>query len=306
MRAVVAESALAAGGETPPLCREALEAHGLLGSAHYMHDEAPLPSALLSAARLHAMTEAELWLYEPPREQPTKTVPPASTASEWHALVSLRAALTPPAACRAALSQVDALLAELCHVVPEHSPLRLDASDAAAGALLSASGGRGAVCVAECTVGGRGLVAQAALRVGDAALSLPATALISAATARSELPPAVVSLLEEEDVWSEHLLVMLFLMRERALGARSRWTATLALLPPLDTEGGPPSAWAEKELLSIGGTDAYWQVHAVSFRMYLYLSICLYVLLYVRERVGGGGAWESLGLTLTLNPAATK
>lgn len=261
---IVAGDALSEDGEPPPLLHEALAAHQLLGATYELHSGTPLPKALLTTARLHAMSEAELWLHAPPSSQAGRPPPVAfvSACSEWHALTRLGTALEPCRHARAAKAQVESLLLALCHVPPEPSPPRLQRADAAARALLASIGSRGDVRVAECAVGGRGLVAGSAVAVGSCAVSLPARALISAATARAELPAGVVRLLSREGPWAEHLQVMLLLMRERWRGQASRLAPALALLAPPDDEAGPPSAWAEDELGCLAGTDAYWSAHA--------------------------------------------
>lgn len=213
------EEALSNGDEASALRREALRIHDLLGVTFEFDADAPLPSKLLGAARLHAMSESELWLYEPTAWQhsssehgPPPVAPLASAASEWRALVKLRDAIarSAPAAdgCCKAGEEVAALIGGLCDVVPEPVPLHRHASDSQARELLAALGGRGAVCVGECAVGGRGLVAERPLLGGEIALALPASALITAATARRELPAAVLTHLEREGPWAEHLLVM--------------------------------------------------------------------------------------------------
>lgn len=260
---VVAGDALSDDGEPPPLLQEALAAHQLLGASYKLHAGTPLPEALLSTARLHAMSEAELWLHDPPpwtvRPPP---VPFISACSEWHALTRLRNALSPCRHAQTAKAQVESLLLALGNVPPEPSPLRLHPTDAAARAFLASSGGRGNVRVAQCAVGGRGLVAGCAVPAGGCAVSLPAGALISAATARAELPAGVVRLLSREGPWADHLQVMLLLMRERWRGQASPLAPALALLPSPVEEAGPPSAWGEGELGCLAGTDAYWSAHA--------------------------------------------
>jgi len=248
------------------LRRAALSSLGALGTAFVVSDAAPLPPDLLSTARLHAMSEAELWAL-PPLDV-SSDVPPASAASEWRALTKLRRALCPGSAADLSPSlpaeEVAQLLRALCAVEVEPMPLRRHSSDANARTLLAALGGGGGerVAVVGCSAGGRGLVAASPIASDEVVVSLPAASLVSGATARAELPAAVVAALEEEGEWSDHLLVMHLLMRERERGAASPLAAWLGLLPRLDGAGVPPSAWSDDELEALGGTDAYWTAHA--------------------------------------------
>ena len=239
------------------LRRSALSSLGALGTAFAVSDAAPLPPGLLSAARLHAMSEAELWAL-PPLDVGSD-VPLASAASEWRALTKLRRALCPGSAADLSPSvpaeEVAQLLRALCAVEVEPMPLRRHSSDANARALLAALGGGGGerVAVVGCSAGGRGLVAASPIASDEVVVSLPAASLVSGATARAELPAAVVAALEEEGEWCDHLLVMHLLMRERGRGAASPLAAWLGLLPRLDGAGVPPSAWSDDELEAAGG-----------------------------------------------------
>ena len=192
-----------------PLLQEALKARGLLNASYTFQADTPLPEALLSAARLHAMDETELWVLEPPAENAgTLSIVQSSSASgEWRALMKLNKIFQRLCIALAAKTQIDSMLLALCHVPPEREPLRIHHSDETAQTLLRSCGGRGSVRVVECAAGGRGLVASRSVGTGGTSVAVPASALITAATARAELPEGVIKILSQEGLWAEHLQV---------------------------------------------------------------------------------------------------
>ena len=235
--------------------RYLLHRHGLCGEFRATASD-PLPANLLSALRLHAMTPAELYLRDAPPEHanPPPAVEFVGAQNERYALLSARRLLRDH---KPSAHAVAVLLERLCCVAPE-APLRRHARDGAMQAALGALGGRGAVALADCAAGGRGLVSGAPLRRGAVVLALPAGALLSAAAARAALGADVAAAVDE-GAWTEHVLVMLLLLRERARGRASRWARWLRLLPAAFDN---LASWSDAELRPLHGCDCYWQAVA--------------------------------------------
>ena len=262
-------------------------------TAHAADEEAaltddPLPSALLSACRLKCMTEPELWAHDPP--PPGLTGQPVlfvSSQNEWHALQRARG-LARVCERPISLHEVDRRTADLCAAASAPRPIRRHAQHSAMCALLGDVGGSGAVELAQ-SARGRCLVSSRTLSPSDCALSIPAAALFSAASAAScdVIAPCLPVLRSEvrrapssceplaayissssaahaQGVWSEHLTIMLHLMHERSIGRASRWVRWLRLLP---RDLHAASAWAEADLDALAATPAYWRAHAARGEM---------------------------------------
>ena len=229
----------------------ALQCHGL--ASHRVTAADPLPTSLLQACRLHAMTPAELYEHW---AEPSRQVAPVSPANERHALLHARRLLAQRGLPTAA---ADALLSSLC-AAPAEEAGPADEDGTMARLAEAHPGSRiGATRLARCEWGGRGVVSTAALGAGAVAVSVPGAALLSVAAARRCAALAPLLPLVEEGAWTETVQVMLLLLHERERGRRSPWHAWLRSLPrDLQNVG----SWSEAQAGRLGGSAVYWRSHA--------------------------------------------